>query len=147
MAWRMRGCLMTWFRKGECSRQMVQHRKMTSDQVCVGTEGRQRIGKKGRHQKMSKFCFHLLDEVTMCIYKVAGLSGTSCWCHKNCETDMNLDHHHHHWNQLSSNLQTVNITGFSDKFKDFWKTRDSLCLKLGTEWDFDAGIVPIIFFC
>ena len=43
MIWTMRGCWKTWFREGECSRQPVQHKKMTFDQtiVCVQREYRE----------------------------------------------------------------------------------------------------------
>ena len=51
MIWRMRGCWMTWFRKGECSRLPAQLTKMTFNQasVCVQWEYRE-----WKYQKMSE---------------------------------------------------------------------------------------------
>ena len=57
---------MTRFRKGECSRQPVQHRKMTFDQasVCV-----QREYREWKYQKMS--------EVGGLAYRFSGVQSSS----------------------------------------------------------------------
>ena len=78
MIWRMRGCWMTWFRKGECSRLSAQHKKMTFDQVSVCIQWEYREWKYQKIQwEYREWKYRKMSEVGELSYRFSGVWSSS----------------------------------------------------------------------